>query len=501
MDQESVQKCQYEKIRVEGIHKYNLKILSQATPDLGKLMREKQPKYEDSVVKCAECDKYVSNRSFYKHRSSCGIGNAIAHKPLPLKLQEQIMHKDQQFQNEILSKFRDTPAGNLCREDSIIKQVGYRHYCLRRAEESKSDEIRKSVMSEMRELARLYLAFKSQATEPLTTEDMFSRKHKDKLFAAIEAVTEKPDGDEKYGLKLQINAIMLRAMKCLRGFYNDSMQDEKAQELERFQQAYTYHVPEMYGRARYKTILNSLDKARCPEKLPLKSELQKLRLFMLSEIDVVVASFTEKKITWLRSLLVGLLTLWNARRGDEGSRILISEFEDAMQGRWIPPHLIEAIEDKAEKFLIDKYKLAYMHGKGRKFVPLLIPITTIEAMNLLLEKCNAFGVKKDNPFFFATKGNNGHASGWHALNCVAQKAGVLINATANRHYVSTLFASLEMSPADEEIFMDHMGHDKPINKANYQCPQGLKEVHVMGKLLQSINTGKRELNNLTDFIK
>jgi hypothetical protein len=52
MDQESVQKCQYEKIRVEGIHKYNLKILSQATPDLGKLMREKQPKYEDCGEMC-----------------------------------------------------------------------------------------------------------------------------------------------------------------------------------------------------------------------------------------------------------------------------------------------------------------------------------------------------------------------------------------------------------------------------------------------------------------
>ena len=73
-------------------------------------------------------------------------------------------------------------------------------------------------------------------------------------------------------------------MKCLRGYYNDRMQDLKAQELDRFQQAYTYHVPEMYGKARCKTVRNSLDKARCPENLPLRSELVKLRSFILAEL-------------------------------------------------------------------------------------------------------------------------------------------------------------------------------------------------------------------------
>ena len=55
------------------------------------------------------------------------------------------------------------------------------------------------------------------------------------------------------------------------------MQDIKAQELDIFQQSYTYHVAEMYGKARYTTVRNSLDKARCPENLPLRSELVKLR--------------------------------------------------------------------------------------------------------------------------------------------------------------------------------------------------------------------------------
>jgi len=96
---------------------------------------------------------------------------------------------------------------------------------------------------------------------------MFTR-NKETLDAAIETLTEKPDGDEKHGLKLQINAVIQRAIKSLWGYYNDMMQDQKVQKLERFQQAYSFRAPEISAKARYKTVNNSLDKTRCPENLP-----------------------------------------------------------------------------------------------------------------------------------------------------------------------------------------------------------------------------------------
>jgi len=481
-----------EKIRVEGIHKYNLTIMTQSNPDYSSLMRERKPKYEDSVVKCANCDKYISNRAFYKHKIVCGIA-AGALKPVCQVQVQQNMHKDEAFKKNILCKFRDTPQGNLCRQNDIIKQVGFRHFCLRRTEESKMEEIRKSVMSEMRELARLFLAFQTQSSRAVTVEDMFTREHKENLYAAIETLTEKPDGDEKHGLKLQINAVVQRAIKSLRGYYNDTMQDQKALELDRFKQAYNFRSPEIFAKARYQSVKNSLDKARCPENLPLRAQLQKLRLFTLDEIQSVVHNFSTDKMTWLRSLIVSLLTLWNARRGEEGSRILISEWQDARMGRWIPPDQVEVIKDEAEKHLVGKFKLAYLHGKGRKFVPVLIPNMIEKAINLLVEHREMFGIVDGNPFVFATKGSKGHASGWHALYNVSSKAGARVNATANRHYISTVFAGLEMSPDNEKVFMDHMGHDAPINKDNYQCPQGVKEVKVMGKLLLDIYEGESEL--------
>jgi len=162
----------FEKLRVEGMHKYNMKMMSTPNPNLDKLMRLRRPKYKDRLVKCAKCDKYVSNRSFYKHRYVCGISAISMPKP------KQDLHKDEEFQSDILNRFRDGPAGQLCREDNIIKQIGYRHYCLRKAEESKIEQVRKSVMTDMRELARLFLIFKNQSEVRVSTEDMFSRKHR-----------------------------------------------------------------------------------------------------------------------------------------------------------------------------------------------------------------------------------------------------------------------------------------------------------------------------------
>lgn len=71
-------------------------------------------------------------------------------------------------------------------------------------------------MSEMRELARLYMIFMIQdgVDSKATIEDMFTRTYKDALFGAIEYIIDKPDGDEKHGLKLHLNAILLRSINA-----------------------------------------------------------------------------------------------------------------------------------------------------------------------------------------------------------------------------------------------------------------------------------------------
>jgi hypothetical protein len=43
------------------------------------------------------------------------------------------------------------------------------------------------------------------------------------------------------------------------------------------------------------------------------------------------------------------LTLYNARRGEEGARLLVSEWDDAKNEVWINKEMIKTVQDPAER--------------------------------------------------------------------------------------------------------------------------------------------------------
>ena len=55
------------------------------------------------------------------------------------------------------------------------------------------------------------------------------------------------------------------------------------------------------------------------------------------------------------------LTLYNARRGEDAARLTLKEYEEAVDGSWLPEEL-EKIKDPAEEYLVDQFKLAYRKG-------------------------------------------------------------------------------------------------------------------------------------------
>lgn len=241
---------------------------------------------------------------------------------------------------------------------------------------------------------------------------------------------------------------------------------------------------------------NSLEKARKPENLPDETSLKNLRAFSEREIQSILADYSVKKYAYLRNLVVARVTLYNARRGEEGTRILRKEWMDGMKGVWLPKDQVKKIDDPAEQYLIGKYKLIYTKGKGQNYVSVLIPLDLIDAIYLLDRERKAFGIKQHNIFLFAAKSGKSHCSGWHAVSevCKRSKINIAVNATRMRHWLSTIYASLEMKPSDREIFLQHMGHGKDINKENYQCPPGIRTVCIMGKMLGSIDEGKSDLH-------
>ena len=76
---------------------------------------------------------------------------------------------------------------------------------------------------------------------------------------------------------------------------------------------------------------------------------------------------------------------------------MVKEWDHAINGTWVPEGSIEKIQDKAQKYLVGKYKLAYIAGKGRRHVPVLIPLDLIEPVKLLNSNRESFGISSATP--------------------------------------------------------------------------------------------------------
>ena len=181
------------------------------------------------------------------------------------------------------------------------------------------------------------------------------------------------------------------------------MQDLKAKELKIFKDAYKFKSCELFSSARQMCVKNSMEKVRRPENLPKEMDIQKLKWFIHEEISQNVTNFSVERYAWLRTLIVSRLTLLNARRGDQASRMLRTEWEDAERNVRVPQEQFANVEDSAEKFLVGQFQLADLKGNGKKCVPVLVPKDLVPGIRLLTENRTLYGIPVNNPFFVWNK--------------------------------------------------------------------------------------------------
>ena len=126
--------------------------------------------------------------------------------------------------------------------------------------------------------------------------------------------------------------------------------------------------------------------------------------------------------------------------------------------------------DELDKKLVAQTWIVYIAGKGDHLVPILFPQDTNKALKYLSDKGNrkTAGIAESNNFVFAsTKSSESHCSGWHSVDNICKNFDLInrskINATKNRHRVSTLYSALELPPEARTPFYDHMGHSGRMN--------------------------------------
>ena len=108
------------------------------------------------------------------------------------------------------------------------------------------------------------------------------------------------------------------------------------------------------------------DALRRPENLPLVADVGKVRRYVISETEKIESKENEKILATdfirLRNLTLTRITFFNARRGRESSRILLSEWQNALDDKWMNLNKIKTLPETEQKKLLEN-KILYQVGK------------------------------------------------------------------------------------------------------------------------------------------
>ena len=147
-------------------------------------------------------------------------------------------------------------------------------------------------------------------------------------------------------------------------------------------------------------------KLRKPNKLPLEQDITAMQLHILEPISAITKDtfnlWDNHTCIELRDCCCARLTLFNARRGGESTRLLLTEWKDVVNGSWLDQQHMHCVEDPIEKGLINSLRVTYQSGKGNfRLVP-VFPEDSVQALMLLAypENRKVAGFSSENLFLF-----------------------------------------------------------------------------------------------------
>ena len=487
------QKKIFQKLRRQGIYERNRQIIMQNPQSTKEFLSEKRRRMSvdnPRLAMCGNCRGFFAAAHLWRHKRNCEQDGESVDSDLPahLLMNKAVSADKSSFVTNVLAHFRSDECGSLCIKDKLITNVGEYHY-------NKCTTKRAPAMSTMRRLGNLLLKFREASSDnELTGEDMLRRNHFPQLRTAIDSLCS----DSNDSLKVAIGYLLKTACEVMKGVYLIESNDLLAKEVDDFKVVLDLFWGQIFASAAEKVELRRQGRLRKPARLPAEDDVIRVREHIYAQVNALLSNeyclWSSQEYTRLRALIVCRLTLFNARRGGEPARLTLREWNDAEQDVWIDKQLVQNVEDPLEKALLGRFKLAYMSGKGTKYlVPVLIPIDLVPAIRKLVAIRDIIGVAPDNPYVFANLQNSlDCVSGWHCVRDICLAAGVenhsRLTATTMRHRASTLYALEDVPEHDRDSFYRHMGHGKDVNKLVYQAPLGVQEVCKMGKYFQKLDS-------------
>ncbi|XP_062573990.1 uncharacterized protein LOC134235837 [Saccostrea cucullata] len=422
---------------------------------------------DKELAMCSLCKAFISKKLMYKHVRNCKVAEETTSPPtrVVLKvLQEQNYPQDY---IQFLETFHRDKPGDIIRNDEFLKEYGHVEFQNWKGSAIKATEKLNTLRSKLRRLARLFINFKSMASERgieiKSCDEMFKIDTATLFSAAVQKMTnfDSEEEDFKCGLNVGLKSLIIEVCDTLYATYLIKRKELLAKEVKEFQEVLKMYWRYFFITAREILMKKMHSQSRAPTRLPTIEEYQQLRDFTKEEIakmvDDIYTPVNQGIFCKLRNLISCRRTLFNARRGGEATRLTISELEDAFSHKWADKTFFKKIDEDIEK-LMCKIVCAYLHSsKKLELVSVIIPDDCWKGLEMLkdVENRKLAGVHPKNKFIFANTENSlGHVNGWQSVHNICKNAEMKKNITATdmRHYVATYYESLDVSPEERDFF-------------------------------------------------
>eukprot|EP00112_Aurelia_sp_Birch-Aquarium-sp1_P004128 Seg1469.8 transcript_id=Seg1469.8/GoldUCD/mRNA.D3Y31 product="hypothetical protein" protein_id=Seg1469.8/GoldUCD/D3Y31 len=510
------QKLEYDRLRLKGNFYHNLEVLKCG----GELKVCRRPGERDHIdfkqfVPCTHCLGFVQKHELWRHVSQCPFNekhskdSEMIHRKLQYESQLLLygsQEKNNQdattnaFQDKVISIMRVDEISLTCKTDDLILAAGKSLF-------EKGGSAKATYISEkMRSLARLLIELrKISGEESATLTDAISPAKFDLVIIAtrnlcshiVDARNDHLPSFHRPSLALQLGHNLRRSAAILRGIALRKRDTNLKGDVEAFLELINAEWENKISSAAMRTLADN--QFRKTPILPVTSDLVKLREYLLSEVPKLTQMVRRSPTlsTWraLAELTAARILLFNKRRGNEGTKLEIKQFQERPSWTEIGMEEMTRSLKPLELELCKRLDLVYIKGKRGRKVPILMTKEIVKSIEALIASRDSVGVSDENKYVFAapTRGSAKHLRGPDCLNTAVSKVDLenpnAVKSTKLRKYVATVSQIIDLSESELEWLARHMGHDLSVHREYYRLHDHTLELSKVSRLLMAVDEG------------
>jgi hypothetical protein len=155
--------------------------------------------------------------------------------------------------------------------------------------QDKEAEVERSVMSDMRRLATLYLKYVEECSRfgvsVCDSRDMLRRATYNQLHEAVVTYTTDSRDEIKTGLKNALYYLIKNFSKVIKGYYLVQCKDDQAAEIDKFVTVFEHNKLILFADAKYAINKNRQINLRKPCRLPDEEDVAKLHKYTIKRVQ------------------------------------------------------------------------------------------------------------------------------------------------------------------------------------------------------------------------